>query len=65
MLALSDLLQEHLTHLVMVEPDRETADGARETLQIPTVQEELGRADDAFEFAVAQDILRSSKKLQS
>jgi hypothetical protein len=23
MLALSDLLQEHLTHLVMVEPDRE------------------------------------------
>ena len=67
MLALSDLLQEQLTHLVMVEPDRETADGAREALQIPTVPEELGRAADAFEFALAQDILRKarSKKLQS
>jgi hypothetical protein len=28
MLALSDLLQEHLTRLVMVEPDRETAAAA-------------------------------------
>jgi len=56
MLALSDLLQEQLTHLVMVEPDRETADGAREALQIPTVPEEL--ADDEFEIAYARSKLR-------
>jgi hypothetical protein len=61
MLALADLLQEHLAHLVMVEPDRETADDAREALQIPTVPEELRRADDEFEIAYARSKLR--KKL--
>jgi hypothetical protein len=61
MLALSDLLQEQLTHLVMVEPDRETADGAREALRIPTVPEELRRADNEFEIAYTRSTLR--KKL--
>src|SRR6516162_3163210 len=58
MLALSDLLQEQLTHLVMVEPDRETADGAREALRIPTVPEELRRADNEFEIAYTRSTLR-------
>src|SRR3974390_2886297 len=58
MLALSDLLQEHITHLVMVESDRETADGAREALQIPIVPEELRRADHEFEIAYARSMLR-------
>ena len=35
MLALSDLLQEHLTHLVMVEPDRGQTN--REQMPLPKV----------------------------